>query len=189
MSNNTIGASVDLRKEYPFHTQFSLKPLIDYLNQREVSPDEPQPSISSDFHELSRDAETLCNSVEEVKHSERQRDLFQRMMSYVFSPVSWDTEAVAAVTPFTAEPVFVSPPFQRLFLDRDGSVIDRLNAQSNDRGRVIRAYLYILQQLFDIKEDFDYPIVRVVSDPETGLDRHFKLNLDFRFVQARAKGK
>jgi hypothetical protein len=189
MSNKIIDASEDLRREYPFHTQFSLKPLINYLEQRKVRSDEPQPSISSDFQELLRDAKVLCNSVEDIKRSERHRDLFQRMMSYVFSPVFWDTEAVAAVIPFTAEPVFVSPLFRRLFLNKDGSVIDRVHAQRNDQARVIRAYLFILQQLFDIKEDFDYPVVRVVSDPETGLDRHFKLNLDFRFVEARAKGE
>jgi len=189
MSNKIIGAPSQLIKEYPFHVQFSLKPLIKYLNHRQISPDEPQPSISGDFRALLRDAETLCNSVEEIKHSERHRDLFQRLMSYVFSPVSWDSEAVAAVIPFTAEPVFVSPPFRRLFMDRDRSVIDRFIAQSNDRGRVIRAYLFILQQLYDIKVDFDYPIVRVISDPETGLDRHFNLKLDFRFVEARAKGE
>jgi hypothetical protein len=189
MSNKIIGAPSHLREEYPFHTRFSLKPLINYLNHRQISPNEPQPSISGDFQQLLRDAEILCNSAEEIKRSERHRDLFQRLMSYVFSPVSWDTEPVAAVIPFAADPVFVSPPFRRLFLDRDESVIDRLRAQSNDQGRVIRAYLFILQQLYGIKEDFDYPIVRVVSDPETGLDRHFKLNLDFRFVEARAKGE
>jgi hypothetical protein len=128
-------------------------------------------------------------SLREIKRSGRHRELIQRLMSYVFSPVFWDTEAVAAVVPFTAEPVFISPLGQRLFLNRDGSVSDRFNAQRFDKGRVIRAYLFILQQLFDIKEDFDYPIVRVVPDPETGLDRHFKLKLDFRFVEARAKGE
>ena len=189
MSNKIIGASDDLRREYPFDAQFDLKPLIKYLEQRKVLPNEPQPSVSSDFQEILRAAEELCNSVEDIKRSERHRGIFQRLMSYVFSPVFWDTEAVAAVVPFTAEPVFISPLGQRLFLNRDGSVTDRWNAQRNDQGRVIRAYLFILQQLFDIKEDFDYPIVRVVPDPETGLDRHFKLNLDFRFVEARAKGE
>ncbi len=187
MSNKIIGAPADLRRAYPFHTEFSFEPLINYLRQRQGRPDEPQPAPDNELQDLLGEAAAGDISLEEIKRSGPHRELIQRLMSYVFSPVFWDTEAVAAVVPFTAEPVFVSPLGQRLFLNRDGSVTDRLNAQQNDQGRVIRAYLFILQQLFDIKEDFDYPIVRVVSDPETGLDRHFKWNLDFRFVEARAK--
>ncbi|MCK5641082.1 MAG: GAF domain-containing protein, partial [Gammaproteobacteria bacterium] len=48
------------------------------------------------------------------------------------------------------------------------------------------AYLFILQEFYDIHQSLDYPIIRIVPDSETGLDRHFKMNLDFRFVRPHA---
>ena len=54
------------------------------------------------------------------------------------------------------------------------------------RGRIIRAYLFILEKFYGIRQRFDYPIIRIVPDPETGLDRHFKINMDFRYVDVHA---
>ncbi|NNG07859.1 MAG: GAF domain-containing protein [Desulfobacteraceae bacterium] len=140
------------------------------------------------LQEMLKQAPELRGPIENLNILERHGDLVRTLMGFVFPPLYWDTEAFGAIIPFSMKPFFVSPRFQKLFLDQDGSFHGRLNLDGEmfHRGRIIRAYLFILQEFYDIHQSLDYPIIRIVPDSETGLDRHFKMNLDFRFVRPHA---
>jgi hypothetical protein len=45
-----------------------------------------------------------------------------------------------------------------------------------------------LQQVYGIELGFEYPIILTVTDPETALDRHFRLSFDARFLQVKPNG-
>ncbi|MCP4664866.1 MAG: hypothetical protein GY849_00750, partial [Deltaproteobacteria bacterium] len=176
-------------KDFPFRSVLSLKPLFDYLNQTPAAPGKAHHCLGKDLQEMLKQAPELFEPIEDLTILERHGDLLSRLMSMVFSPVFRDTEAVAAVTPFSIRPFFVSPYFQRLFLHDEGeALLGRFNLGEEVmmRGRVIRAYLFILERFYGIRQSFDYPIIRIVEDPETGLDRHFKMIPDFRFVEVYA---
>ncbi|UCB48606.1 MAG: GAF domain-containing protein [Deltaproteobacteria bacterium] len=175
-------------EDYPFRSVLSLEPLIDYLNRVVQDSQEVMLCQMQNLQERLRAAPELNGPVEDLNVLERHRDLVRTLMGFVFPPLYWDTEAFGAIIPFSMKPFFVSPRFQQLFLDRDGSFHGRLNLDDEmfHRGRVIRAYLFILQEFYDIHQSLDYPIIRIVPDSETGLDRHFKMNLDFRFVRPHA---
>ncbi len=174
--------------EYPFRSVLSLEPLIDYLNRSAQDCQEARLCQMQNLQEMLRHAPELRAPIEDLTTLERHRDLVQMLMGFVFPPLYWDTEAFGAIIPFSMKPFFVSPQFQRLFLDQDGSFHGRLNLDDAlfHRGRIIRAYLFILQEFYDIHQTLDYPIIRIVPDPETGLDRYFKMNLDFRFMRPHA---
>ena len=105
-------------------------------------------------------------------------------MSVVFPLAYWETQVIGALVPFSLEPILVSPSFQRLFLDEDGDFRGRLSGepQAFIKARLIRCCLLILQKYYGIDKEIDFPLVRIITDPETGLDRHFKIKPDFRFV-------
>ena len=175
-------------QEYPFRCVLSLKPLIDYLNTSSTEPGCVKRCMSDDVLEMIKTAPELSAPIENVEVLKRHPDIVQRLMSLVFSPVNWDTEAVAAVVPISTKPIFVSPLFRRLFLNEEGDFIGRMNLddKSFSHGRAIRAYLFILEKFYGIHESLDYPVIYIVPVPDTGLDRHFKISFDFRFVEARA---
>ena len=175
-------------EEYPFRCVLSLKPLIDYINNASTDPHCLQQCSSTDLLEMLRGTPELSKPIEDLETLNPYKDLVRRLMALVFSPLNWDKEAVAAVVPVSTRPIFVSPLFQRLFLNEKGEFIGRMNvdADSFRRGRAIRAYLFILNKFYDIHENLDYPVIYIVKDPATGLDRHFKINFDFRFVDVRA---
>jgi hypothetical protein len=158
------------------------------LNKTKATSSASSPCQVGNLPEKLREAPELFEPIEDFALLERHSDLVRTLMSSVFSPVSWETEALAAVVPFSIRPVFISSLFKRLFLSKDGSFQGRSNLDEElyNRGRIIRAYLFILEKFYGIHQNLDYPIIRTVPDPETGLDRHFKMNLDFRFVEARA---
>ncbi len=170
-------------KEYPFRCMLSLKPLIEYLGKI-ASISNRVPCQIDGLQEMLKSAPELYSPIEDMTLLKRHRDLIERLMGLVFSPALWETETIGAVIPFSMKPFFVSPQFERLLIEEDGSFKGRLNLdeESFNRCRVIRAYLFILEKIYGIQKRLDYPIIRIVSDPDTGLDRYFNMKLDFRFV-------
>jgi len=176
-------------KEYPFRFTLSLKPLIDYLNKI-ASASDGAPCQIDGLQDMLRGAPELNSPIEDLTLLERHRDLIQRLMGLVFSPALWETETIGAVIPFSMKPFLVSPRFERFLVEADGSLKGRVNLdeESFNKGKVIRAYLFILEKFYGIQKRLEYPIIRIVPDPDTGLDRYFNMKLDFRFVDVRAIG-
>jgi hypothetical protein len=54
--------------------------------------------------------------------------------------------------------------------------------------KMLHAYAFILHQVYSMQVDFEYPLIFTTTDPETGLDRHFKPNMDVRFIQIKTVG-
>jgi hypothetical protein len=177
-----------LLKDYPFRSVLSLEPLIEYLDQNMRDSEAAKICQVGYVEEMLGQAPELRGPIEDRTILERHGDLVKSLMSFVFPPLYWDTMAFGAIVPMSMEPFFVSPLFKRLFLGEDGSLLGRVNVgeASFKRGRVIRAYLFILKKFYNIHQNIDYPIIRIVPDPDTGLDRHFKMNFDFRFIRAHA---
>ena len=174
------------KPEYPFRCRLSLAPLIDYLRQNLQLP-----GVADLLDQVDQGAPELGQPIDDLAILETHRSLVNRLMCYVFSPTYWEREPVAAVVPFKVEPFHVSPRFEELFLAQDQGVLDSLtlDQESVRRGRVIRAYLFILDRLYGIKKDFEYPLNRIVKDPKTGLESHWRLHFDFRFVRVHSRGE
>jgi hypothetical protein len=86
---------------------------------------------------------------------------------------------------------YATPLFKRLFLNDEGDIAGRLNVDAHTvtRVKLLYAYLCILRQHYGLEFEFDYPLIFTVSDPDTGLDRHFRLNFDPRFTQIKTVGE
>lgn len=173
---------------YPFKTALSFKPFFEYLKKRGNAIQNTMPCAGLSLEAMIQQAPVLNGPIPDLSVLERHRELIERLFSLVFSPLFWDEQAVAAVVPFSIRPIFVSPKFNKLFLKTDGSLTGRLNLAKEqfDMGRVIRSYLFILKKFYDISENLDYPIIRIIKDPDSGLERHFQMNFDFRFIDVRS---
>jgi hypothetical protein len=178
-------------ENYPIPSVLSLKPLIEYLKNPKTSFGPVAACQTDEINAMIEKAPELLNPIEDLAILEKQGDTVKRIMGLIFPPAYWETEALAAVLPYSIEPFFVSPLFKRLFLDKKGAFIGRRNVNEKDfnNGRAIRAYLFILEKFYGISHTFDYPLLHIVPDPETGLDRYFKIRFDFRFVDVHAVKK
>lgn len=180
----------DLQKKYPFQCSLSFKPLIDYLDKHKEHLNTVMPCSTDTYKEILDKAPELYGPIDDLALLDRHADLVKRLMGLVFPPVYWNIEAVAAAIPFSTETIFVSPRFKQLFLNKDGSFTGHLNLdkESFHKARVIRAYLLILDKCYGLHQQLDYPLIRTVKDPDTNLERHFRLKFDFSFVDARPVG-
>lgn len=181
----------ELLKEYPFRGVLSLRPLVDHVHKAIENAGEAYLCRRDDLWEMLDKAPELLEPIEDLSLLEKYGDIVKKLMSLVFPTVFWDSEPYGAVVPFSIKPFFASPRFQQLFLNEDGSLKGRVNLSDENlvRGRVIKAYLMILRKYYGIDQQVDYPLVRIVKDPETGLDRYFRINLDYTFQEAHALKK
>jgi GAF domain len=174
---------------FPFRRQLSLAPL---LAMWEAAATEP--GVAGDV------ARTVCQALEKAPELrapledpgvlERHRDLVDVLMSRVFPPSSWDRDFVAAMMPFQLRAFHATPSFQRLLLDNDGVLQGWLNldADGATHGRLLHAYDAILRSHYGMTLEVDYPLILAARDPDSGLKRHFRLQLDSRFCEVRATG-
>ncbi len=177
---------MSLSRDYPFRCRTSLAPLLGAVRASRVA--EAAPCRNEAIDALLDQAEQLAAPVEESQLTDEHRQMTGKLLGLLFSPSVLEDEAIAAFSPFSQRPVYASETFARLFIADDGSLQGRMNMDEEefDRGRVIRAYLHILDSFYSIRQRLDYPLIRIVEDPETGLERHFRIDPDYRFVEALA---
>jgi hypothetical protein len=178
-----------LMKDFPFTSQLSLQPLIRYLRKMAKSPNLDAPVLPVDIEEILATAPELDQPITDMEILETRSTEFKALMSALMPAVFWETEAFAAIAPFSMEPFSVSPIFQDLFIKPEGGLKARRNLEQHkfEQGRAVRAYLFILEKYYNIKQTMNLPIIYIVTDPETGLDRHYQFHLDFRFVEVSAR--
>ncbi len=176
--------------QHLYRCVFSLKPLIDYWTQGAACCDPCKTRILEAIQTSLAGAPELLEPIEDLSILETHQELIRILMGAVFPTAFWETELVGALVPFSLNPVIVSPMFERLCLNEDRSLRGRFAMESATiaRARQIRSFLLILKRYYGIDKDLGYPLVRIVEDPETGLERHFQFWPDLRFVDVHTVG-
>jgi GAF domain-containing protein len=175
----------DLFKDFPFKCTLSFKPLIDFWLSPFSLGNSSQSCLAAGLAEQIARAPELSESIEDLEIIRTHMPIIRGLLSAVFPPALWEAEPMAVVVPFCMKPVVSSPAFQRLFLDEDGSFKGEIlvGKEVFFKGRIARAYLRILREFYGVEEHLDFPIVCRLEDPDTGLDRYFRLQLNPRFVE------
>jgi len=180
----------DLLKDFPFKCTLSFKPLIDFWLSPFSTGNSSQSCLAAGLAEQIARAPELSGSIEDLEIIQTYKPIIQGLLTAVFPPALWEAEPMAVVVPFCMKPVVSSPAFQRLFLDEDGSFKGEIlvGKEVFFKGRIARAYLRILREFYGVEENLDFPIVCRLEDPDTGLDRYFRLQLNPRFVEITPVG-
>ncbi len=178
-------------QDYPFRCVLSFKPLIDYAQRNVSSWGETGVSFMERLNKMLEQAPEFHAPIEDLSLLSRHRELVRSLVSLVLPPASWESDPVAVLVPFVLKPVFVSPSFRRLLIDEHGQVkgAAAVGEEHFLRGRILRAYYLILEKYYGIRQKFDYPVVRVVPDPETGLDLYLRIKPNLNFVEVIPKSE
>ena len=121
---------------------------------------------------------------------ERHEDLVDLLMAAAFPPATRDNYFGAAMVPFQLHGFYATPPMERLLMTADWRLKGRVNLDASLVAAMRRAYAYalVLHRMYGIDVELDNPLILTVPDPDTGLDRHFRLIFDWTFVEVEAKG-
>ncbi len=176
------------KKPYPFHRTLSFRPLLNYLKAHHRVVEGALPCDGFSVENMLATAPELGAPIHDLNLLKKHDPWIRRLIGLIFPPLFWETEPVATMIPLDVKPFLVSPEFRRLFLDKRGHFVRRmnLNAEEFQKGRIIRAYLHILKKFYGISRNIEYPVTWIIDDPVTGLERYFQVHYDFRFVDVHA---
>ena len=177
--------------EFPFQAEFSLTPLIKYWERDLAVDDCLLGAAARTVLEAVRKVPELTGPITELDAVRANEDLVNALMVAVFSPSFREEGYEAALLPFRLQTFFATPAFARLLSGPDGFLRGRVDADATllAHVRLVHAYSLILERVYGIRLGLEFPWVSIVTDPETGLDRHFKLLLDRRFLEVDVVGE
>ncbi len=177
--------------EFPFRVEFSLEPLIRYW----------ETDMAVDDCLLGSAARIVLDRVAQVPELRGQpatldivranQDLIDALMIAVFSPTFQEEGYAAALLPFRLQTFFATNAFESVLTDPNGFLRGRIDADPAllAKVRLIHAYALILKRVYGLEEGVEFPWISIVEDPETGLERHFKLLLEPRFLDVQVVGE
>ena len=171
-----------LQKDFPFESRLSLALLIRFW--------EDQAKESSVRGEVARtlltrlqDAPELTRPIDDITLLDQHSGLVDALMSAVFPSVFWEQAYMGALIPFTLRSVYGTRAMDTI-MGPDGVLYGSLNLDMRALKdfRLINAYALALERLYGIHFPVDYPLILTLPDPTNGLDRHFKVQFEGRFV-------
>ncbi|MCG8684230.1 MAG: GAF domain-containing protein [Desulfobacterales bacterium] len=180
MGSNILGNDI--------HAKVSLEPLLDFWEKKLVPKCSHMETMYGHIKERFDQTPELKGDIEDIGVLNKHYDILQPLMTAVFPPATFEKEISGALTPCTFEPFFVSPEFQRIFLDNDNfvkSVLEK-NLETEINKKRLKLYLLILERIYGIRcQRLEKVDIKVVPDQETGLSRYFGITADFQFIRIR----
>ena len=179
---------------FPFRCELSLAPLITFWTQLSAYHEFGRGPIPGLVREKARGAPELAERIDDLSVIERHRPFVDLMMSALFPPAFWEQEYGAALSRSSSAPS-TPPPLPALAhepgRDAPGPREFPAGAQRGaDAGRraALAAYALILERTYGIDIGGDVPVIFTTADAATGLDQHFRLQFDWRFVGVQLVG-
>jgi hypothetical protein len=175
---------------FPFKSELSLAILFEFWQKKYGDDTSAKGVFMRTVREQVRQVPELMGPITDLSVVERHRNLIQVLMSGIFAPAFFEQEFSAVLVPFQLKSFYATPPFERYLRAEDGTIHGRVNldAPMVSEMRLFFAYALILDRIYGIKLVVDYPLILTVSDPDTGLDRHFRMDFDWRFVEVETVG-
>lgn len=182
-----------LAQPLPFHTALSLEPLIDWWRARAAEPPGTTslgPFAATLVRRLER-APELLGVIEDLTVLRGRATLVETLMMALMPPAAVETSLIGAVAPFEREVLFATPRFRQVMVNATGQLKQPLNLSAAETNFYLTrfAYLLILDEVYGVRVPREETIIFTVPDYELGLYRHYKVELDSRFMQVLPRGK
>ncbi len=179
---NMENISID---QFPFKTVLTLKKLIEFWDFASEGEECMFTTFANEIRKALTKVPELSKAITDLSLIEKHGSVVDALMSPVFPPASWDSDISAAIIPFSFREFYATPAFERTKFFSNGTLLSRMNfdEQTLRTGGTVHAYLVILRRFYGIELNIENAIIGTISDPKTGLDRHYKWLFDPRFVE------
>jgi GAF domain-containing protein len=171
-----------LQKDFPFESQLSLGLLIRFWEEQAADPSVRGESARALLSRL-RQVPELGRPIDDITLLDVHAPLVDALMSAVFPAAFVERAYMGALIPFTLRSVYGTAAFENI-MGADGVLYGSLNLEmaALKDFRLLNAYALALERLYGIEFPVDYPLILTKPDPDSGLERHFKIQFDGRFV-------
>jgi GAF domain len=178
---------------FPFRRALSLRPLVEFWRGTGTACEAG--AVCTALGNVVVDAVAkvpeLMQPITDVAILKKHEEVVDALMAAVFPPAAWDKAYVAALFPFDLISVYETPAFRRAFLGEDGRVRGQVNLDPDNmrRARLRFAYKLVLEKVYGITMELEYPLTITAPDPDSGLDQHFRIMFDSTFEEVHVVGE
>jgi len=177
-------------KGFPFRTELSLAPLLSFWSTEFGNVLSPKGRFAGIVREEAEKAPELFSPITDLSVIARYRELVDVLMAGVFPPASFEQEFGAALIPFQLRSFYATPAFERLFGGEGGAARLKVNLDpaTLDSMRSLKAYALVLRRVHAVELGVHRPFTLTVTDPDSSLERHFRVEFDTRFIEVETVG-
>jgi hypothetical protein len=175
---------------FPFKSELSLVPLLTFWAKKFGDDTSAKGAFVRTVREQVEQVPELLSPITDLSVIQRHRALVDVLMGGIFPPAFFDQEFSAVFIPFMLKSFYATPPFEQLLQSEDGSLRGSVNLgpEMISAMRLFFAYALVLDRIYGVQLDVDYPLILTTTDADTGLERHFKMDFDWRFVEVETIG-
>ena len=175
----------------PITSVLSFAPLIRYAERLTQIERTVCSGLSSDLSVMLDERPEIMQPITDHAWLDEHPRLTGALMDLVFPPISREREIACAMIPFSDRPFFATPRFETLFLDDRGRLKGEMTVDPGqlEQGKRIVTYLSILETYYGIREKLRLPVIRRITDPDSGLERYYDIQFDLRFLEVKARKK
>ena len=169
-------------------SQISLQPLMAFWENNLVKNCSHMADMYERIKEKMDQVPDFEGNAHDSEFLKAHQDIITPLMTAVFAPASFKKAIAGALSPCTFDPFYFSPGFERLFIRKDRFLSGRSGEEHPgfvSQSHRLRIFLLILDRIYDLKLNPEMAAVRIVSHEKTGLDRYYRIELDFQFVDVK----
>ncbi len=156
---------------FPFKSRLSLKPLLDFWEHLVTDSGCGLTALAPVVREKIAGAPEFQEPIDDLTMLDSKQGLLDLLMSVVFPPAFWANDCAAAFVPFQFTNFYATPAFKTLFMSEGAGFAPHLNITPEEWqwGKLLKAYLFILQKFYNLDLAWHYPLIARVTCPKTGL--------------------
>lgn len=183
-------SAVAFPQDFPFKCVLSLAPLIKFWKQQAGSAVTPRANLAKSILEELKAVPELFAPSADWAVLRAHKEWVELLLAVAIPSASRDRDYYAAIRPFHFQSFYATAPFERLHLfdGERGPRRTNIDVPMMAFGRLLHAFLFIAKTFYDFTLELDFPIIFTFPDPATGLDRHFQITFDTRFIETKTAG-
>ena len=174
--------------QMPFSSTVSLLPLIEFWeNELQGYSDKPSADWAAGLLSQIHQAPELREPITDRSVLETYAPLVETLTSAIIPRASWNTDLRAIVGIFEIAPILATPSYERLIPDASALPKAHIEPQLEYKLTLLYGFSMILNRLYGLELEVDYPIIRSTKDPSTGFPVYLQVEVDAQFVRIRPK--
>ena len=179
----------DHKGAFPFATVLSFEPLLAFWRRQAEEGTGMTARIARFVSDAASKTPELLGPIEDIDRLIDHQETVDALMSAVFPAGLNGRWYASAIVPFNMQSFYMTPAFATLDLFRHMKRVFQEDYQRMMTAKIMMAYAYIMNTVYDVSAEVDFPLMAPVVDDATGLVRHFKLDFDTRFCAVVVDGE
>ncbi|MCR9102183.1 MAG: hypothetical protein NXI25_19665 [bacterium] len=171
--------------EMPFRFKLSLAPLLEMIKEKAESDNPVESGVGQFVMDRLKDAPELWQPIEDRRQLEQHKDIIDLLMLMVVPPALRRKELIKVSAPFEMAPIYMTPALEDHIRAKNFKYVINHKPGFTFCSMVISACSFILNTYYGTDLKIGSPLSISISNPETGMERHYKTRLDTDYMRLK----